>query len=201
MILKVRRAFCSVAVAERKKVLIVGSNGTLGSKLVQHWCNAHELFLVDKDPATTAINTQLLHSDLAHTHITMDLLRDSKSITKRLVSQSDVVVHLAARNPFPDANWQESVDSVDMVNHVLLSTVHPDNLRNDKKTRIIFASSNHVMGGYRKEGATASSATQNGHSETALFDPDSVPMNPGTKIKLQNGYEMVCIDPIYGLNP
>ena len=192
MLSKFVRRFSTVSVPDRKKILIVGSNGTLGTKLVQHWCNVHELFLVDKDPAVAAINQNLMQSDLMHNHITLNILNDSKSTLRKLITQSDVVVHLAARNPFPDADWQDSMDTLDMVNHVLLSTVHSDNLRNGKKTRIIFASSNHVMGGYRKEGSTVSKAIENGYSETALFDPNKVPINPGTKIKLQNGYEMVC---------
>ena len=114
----------------------------------------------------------------------------AKSTLSKLVSQSDIIIHFAANNPFPDATWQESIDTLDMLNNVLLSCTNPLNLENNKKTRIIFASSNHVMGGYRSQGGTLSRAKDNGYTSTASLDPDTVPLNPGTKIELKNGYKM-----------
>ena len=178
---------------ERKKIMIVGANGNLGAKLMQHWMNTHELFLVDKDPATKSVNKCLATSELSHHHIRIDLLKDcndcSKSTLSKLVSQTDVIVHFAANNPFPDATWQESMDTVDMINNVLLSCTNQENLKNNKKTRIIFASSNHVMGGYRKQGGTLSTTIENGYESTAVLEPEHT-VNPATKIELKNGYKM-----------
>eukprot|EP01083_Nonionella_stella_P291047 990423_1 len=140
----------------KKKILIIGANGNLGSKLTKHWMNTHELFLVDKNSSTSRINKYFLDAELMHHHFTIDLLKDcndiSTSTLSKLICKSDIIIHFAANNPFPEANWSESLDTIDMINNTLLSCINSENLKNEKKTRIIFASSNHCMGGYRKEG-------------------------------------------------
>ena len=58
----------------------------------------------------------------------------------------DVVVHLAAQNPYPEATWEDSSKSMDITTNVITAA------REGGARRLIFASSNHVMGGYREEG-------------------------------------------------
>eukprot|EP01083_Nonionella_stella_P033198 90876_1 len=190
-----RLSFCTSSRNDegKKRILIIGSNGTIGSKLAQYWMNQnkHELFLLDKDPATPVINQGLLNSELSHHHIQLNLLSDTCASTlSKLITQSDVVIPLAANNPFLDATWDEVVDSLDMINNIFVTCTNAQNLSNNKKTRIVYSSSNHALGGYLQEGDTLSKARERGYHDTASLDPKRVSLNPGTKFTLKNGYSM-----------
>lgn len=205
----------------RKRILITGANGNLGAKLLQFWRNTHELILVDCAKPSDLVNYCLMTSKLSHSYVQIDLLhpRDIESLTN-MIRNADYVVHLAAQNPFPDANWDDCVASIDMTNRVLLAAydVHKQGIdyafekalgllkkeasssssRSSSRSstqnqpcnlkRIIYASSNHIMGGYRSEGSTESEAIENGFSETALLEPSKVAMFPGTSFMLDDGF-------------
>ncbi len=59
------------------------------------------------------------------------------------MAQADAVVHLAAENPYPGATWAEAARSFDMTANVMEAAA-ASGVR-----RFVFASSNHVMGGYK----------------------------------------------------
>ena len=59
----------------------------------------------------------------------------------------DTVVHLAAVNPYLDCNWQESMQSMRMTSNII-SACQQLGVR-----RFVFASSNHVLGNYFRQGA------------------------------------------------
>ena len=55
----------------------------------------------------------------------------------------DAVIHLAAQNPYPDASWEDASASFDMTAKLV------DACAEASLSRLVFASSNHVMGGYK----------------------------------------------------
>lgn len=56
----------------------------------------------------------------------------------------DMVLHFAAQNPFPEASWQDVAVSMDITNHITTAM-----LASEKPQRLVYISSNHVMGRYK----------------------------------------------------
>jgi len=112
------------------RILITGATGNLGTKLVRHWQDQHELRLVDIDARGDA-NVRV--ADLSRWDLAwVEWFREV-----------DKVVHLAG-NPVAFSPWQELIaPNVDALVNVFLAC------REANVERIIFASSNHVMGGYQ----------------------------------------------------
>lgn len=115
-------------------VLITGASGNIGRKLRAAWADAYDLVLVDKTPDPD--EPDLVVADLS-------ILDDTWLSHFHGV---DTVVHLAA-NPDSDATWEDlekpNLDAVSNVFHAAaLAGVE----------RLIFASSNHAMGGYQDLG-------------------------------------------------
>lgn len=119
---------------ERRTVLITGACGNIGRKLRAAWADRYDLVLIDvaadrEDPA-------VIVADLAEL--------DDRWITH--FHGVDTVVHLAA-NPDEFASWMElEQPNLDALNNVLLASVLAG------VDRVVFASSNHTMGGYRDLG-------------------------------------------------
>jgi len=118
-----------------KKVLITGAKGNLGDKIRQHLDTAqenYELVLIDRHEQG---DSAIIQADL--------------SIYDEAWAQHfagiDAVVHLAAE-PNPSASWNSLVK----LNLDLLMNVYEAAVAKGSK-RLIFASSNHTMGGYREE--------------------------------------------------
>lgn len=116
---------------ETRTVLITGACGNIGRKLRAAWTDVYDLVLIDRsadedDPDVIVADLETMDDDwITHFH------------------GVDAVVHLAA-NPDSDAPWDEligpNLDALaNVFNAAALAGVE----------RIIFASSNHVMGGYR----------------------------------------------------
>lgn len=115
---------------DRPTVLITGASGNIGRKLRDAWADRYSLVLLD------------LESDDASEVHEADLSRWDES-WPALFEGVDVVVHLAA-NPNDSATWDAvvgpNIDGTANVFHAAgLSGV----------SRVVFASSNHAMGGYR----------------------------------------------------
>lgn len=114
-----------------RTVLITGATGSIGSKLRRHFeAGGYELRLLclnlSRDPAVT----------------TADLSNWDDSWAERFAGV-DTVIHLAG-DPSPRATWQ----SVQRLNIDLLLNVL-DAARLHRVRRVVFASSNWVMAGYR----------------------------------------------------
>lgn len=116
---------------EPRVVLITGARGNIGRKLRDAWTDVYDLVLIDQDeddddPEVIGADLSVLDDDwFTHFH------------------GVDTVVHLAA-NPDADADWDDLVGpNVDAMANVC----HAAALAGVE--RVIFASSNHVMGGYR----------------------------------------------------
>lgn len=129
-----------------KTVLITGAAGNLGAKLRRHLEGRYELRLLDINPqGDTAI-------------VPADLGRWEPAWVEQFRG-ADAVVHLAA-DPTAHQTWPNLVGpNVDAVVNVFLAAA-AGGVR-----RVVFASSNHVMGGYQ-------------HDPTPLLTPD-LPPRPG----------------------
>jgi nucleoside-diphosphate-sugar epimerase len=111
--------------------LITGASGGLGRKLREAWAQRYELILLDSQS-----DDDVIAADLA--------VWDDDWVA--LFDEADVVVHLAA-NPDPHASWPDLVGpNLDALNHVFLATALAG------IDRLVFASSNHAMGGYAEHG-------------------------------------------------
>jgi nucleoside-diphosphate-sugar epimerase len=117
-------------------VVITGAGGNLGGKLSAHlqsapWCSS--ITGIDPKPLADNGKFRAIAADLRDPH-------DRGWIDP--VEAADAVVHFAAQNPMPDSSWPEAAQSVDMTFNLLQHVGHAP-------CRFVFASSNHVMGGYK----------------------------------------------------
>src|SRR5207247_6680654 len=113
-------------------VLITGAAGNLGGKLRQHLDGRYTLRLLDCDPRgdSTIAAVDLSRWDTAW----LDLFRGA-----------DAVVHLAA-DPTAHQTWEQVIaPNIDAVVNVFAASVRAG------VRRAVYASSNHVMGGYQHE--------------------------------------------------
>lgn len=117
---------------EMRAVLITGASGNIGRKLRAAWEGFYDLVLIDKEPDADP-DSDVIVADLAEF--------DEGWITH--FHGVDTVIHLAA-NPNDSAAWEDLVGPnmdtlANVLNAAALASVE----------RVIFASSNHAMGGYR----------------------------------------------------
>jgi hypothetical protein len=117
-----------------RTVLITGASGNIGRKLRAAWEDVYDLILIDQsaDPG----DDEVVVADLA----------DADDDWMECFHGVDTVIHLAA-NPDEFSPWEELYrPNIDAVANVFQAAVLAG------VERIIFASSNHVMGGYRELG-------------------------------------------------
>ncbi len=113
-----------------RTVLITGASGNLGRKLRDAWADRYDLILLDVDAAG---DPEIIEADLS--------VWDESWID--LFDDADTVVHLAA-NPSDTTDWPDLVaPNLDALFNVFLAAATAG------VDRLIFASSNHAMGGYR----------------------------------------------------
>ncbi|MDB5353119.1 MAG: dependent epimerase/dehydratase family protein [Planctomycetota bacterium] len=118
---------------EVRSVLITGANGNLGKKLRAAWGDAYDLLLLDIDAGD---DPEVLGVDLA----------EWDESWASLFEGVDTVIHLAA-NPSEHTSWESLVrPNMD----ALCNVFHAAALAGVE--RIIYASSNHAMSGYRELG-------------------------------------------------
>ncbi len=113
-----------------KTVLITGAAGNIGNKLRQHLQGRYNLRLLDIDPRG---DNEIKQADMSEWN---------ESWSKHF-QDVDTVVHMAA-NPTAHQSWASVVGSnIDAVVN-LLSAAAKGGVK-----RVIYASSNHAMGGYK----------------------------------------------------
>lgn len=118
--------------ADRPTVLITGASGTIGRKLREAWADRYELVLIDREADPD--DDETIVADLAEPGDWMGLF-----------AGTDAVVHLAG-NPDAAAPWDELVGpNLDAAANVLHAAVL------GAVERVVFASSNHAMGGYKDD--------------------------------------------------
>ncbi len=119
---------------EPRSVLITGANGNIGRKLREAWSDLYDLVLIDReaDPDDSEV-------------IAADLSVYDEEWAQYFVGV-DTVIHLAA-NPSEHATWEELyAPNMDALANVFNAAVVAG------VDRIVFASSNHAMGGYKGMG-------------------------------------------------
>lgn len=156
--------------APPSSVLITGGGGDLGRKLMAHllasgWCR--RIVAVDLRPPV-----DVAAADGRVAAIGCDLL-DRGAAWWSAMGEVEAAVHLAAQNPHTDATWADSAASFDMTQNVV-DAAAAHGLR-----RLVFASSNHVMGGY-KDAPLA-------RPEPGFLTTD-LPPAPGTKWDTGSGW-------------
>lgn len=111
------------------RILITGASGNLGTRLRRHWEAKHRLVAVDVDPRSDAAIQQ---ADLSKWD----------NVWPRWFTGIDTVVHLAA-DPVAYRRWEDLVGpNIDALVNVFQAAAQGG------VKRIVYASSNHVMGGY-----------------------------------------------------
>lgn len=119
---------------EPRSIVITGANGNIGRKLREAWSDLYDLVLIDKeaDPDDQEV-------------IVADLSVYDEEWAQYFVGV-DTVIHLAA-NPSEHATWEELTGpNMDALANVFNAAVVAG------VDRIVFASSNHAMGGYKNMG-------------------------------------------------
>lgn len=125
-------------------IVITGAGGNIGRKLVEYLASdsrCKKIYAIDsnwnesgrfciEDQKIDKIDADLLYFDAEWAHI---------------VKNVDAVVHLAAQNPHTDATWADAAASVEITANLVSAASL------GKMDRFIFASTNHVMGGYKDE--------------------------------------------------
>lgn len=120
------------------RIAITGGAGNLGRKLAAAFLAdpaCERVLLLDRAIAD-------LPGDPRVRGVAADL-RVRDEAWRAAIAEADAVVHLAAENPYPGATWAEAARSFDMTANVLEAAA-VSGVR-----RFVFASSNHVMGGYK----------------------------------------------------
>ena len=119
---------------EPRTVLITGACGNIGRKLRAAWADVYDLVLIDRFAEDDDEDADVIVADLA--------VMDDDWITH--FHGVDTVVHLAA-DPDAAADWEDLIGpNLD----ALANVFHAAALAGVE--RVVFASSNHVMGEYRR---------------------------------------------------
>lgn len=133
------------------KVLITGVAGRIGTVLAERLGDRYELSGFDRRPSGLVPTTV---GDLS-----------DRSLLAGTLQGMTTVIHLAA-DPRPDASWEEVMaDNIEGTQTLYELAVQAD------IERVIFASSNHVVGGYEEDEPYASIVK----GDTEHLDPGSIP--------------------------
>ncbi len=127
-----------------QSIAITGGTGNLATKLFTHLAAKDptlQLLALDIRPASAVQRTALpsvqwVECDLADWHDRR--WRDA-------LAGVDAVIHFAAQNPYPEASWEEAGVSLEMTLHVANAALA------GSAQRVVFATSNHVMGRYKDD--------------------------------------------------
>jgi nucleoside-diphosphate-sugar epimerase len=140
-----------------RTIVITGGLGNLGSKLCRHLLTGSisnntpppKVILLEH-PAFIDASKPPPHPDA--TIVPCDLGSPDLHELERILTCNgdkfgvvDTVIHFSAVNPYPNANWGESAQSMDHTFNIFQMAVKCH------VRRVILASSNHVMGGYKDD--------------------------------------------------
>ena len=121
----------------QKTVVITGGCGNLGTKLARHLLNLGCQVILLEHPKYIFMErvpkgATVVPGDLEHLGAWTNALQGA-----------DTLIHFSAVNPYPNANWAESAGSMSHTFNVFLAAARAG------VRRVLLASSNHVMGGYK----------------------------------------------------
>jgi nucleoside-diphosphate-sugar epimerase len=132
-----------------RRVAITGALGNLGGKLIRYLVTRPDyehLAGLDLRAATAADYASILPTHGAKVRFYAGNLADWDDPGWHVALEGmDALVHFAAQNPFPEASWTDATVSYAMTLNVVRAA-EAAGVR-----RIVFASSNHVMGRYKDD--------------------------------------------------
>jgi NAD+ dependent glucose-6-phosphate dehydrogenase len=114
-----------------RRLLITGVNGLIGSILQKEWAALHTVFGLDRKGPFSG---RVCYADISDASQLADLFRQCSPI--------DAVIHLAA-DSHVDADWEQCLN----INMIGTRNVY-EAVRQVSVKRVVFASTNHVMGAY-----------------------------------------------------
>lgn len=114
----------------KKRIVITGGAGTIGQILAERWAGTYDLVLTDLEEAATD-EAEVDPADV-----------DSLAAQRDSMRGADAVVHLAG-NASPEATWDEVLEANIVGTRNVLEAA-----RQAGVPRVVFASTNHVMGMY-----------------------------------------------------
>jgi nucleoside-diphosphate-sugar epimerase len=138
-----------------RSVAVTGGLGNLGTKLLLHLAGASTCpLLIGLDvrpPSSEQLETLQAAAAQNRTGATpavelleCDLTDPRDNRWRDALDRVQAVVHFAARNPYPDASWDDAAVSIDITLNVALAAAESPSVE-----RFVFATSNHVMGRYK----------------------------------------------------
>lgn len=113
---------------KRPTVVLTGATGNIGSKLRACLADTYNLICVDMNDKG---DPEVIPADLSLDGVWMELFRGAEA-----------VIHLAA-NPDPVQSWESTQRNI-LIDYLVLEAA-----RRAGVSRLIYGSSNHVMGGYK----------------------------------------------------
>ncbi|GAA1397920.1 NAD(P)-dependent oxidoreductase [Luteococcus peritonei] len=119
----------------KRRILITGATGNIGQLLSERLQDDYEVLMQGRTPRTPRQEKELLKVDL----------NDFEAV-RGLMDGVDTVVHLAGAAS-PESTWEEVLEA----NIIGLRNVL-EAAQQGKVRRVVFASSNHAMGGYDRDG-------------------------------------------------
>lgn len=151
-----------------RSVMVTGAFGNLGRKLIHHlatqsWCE--QVVAVDRGGEAGPF---IRHGKKVR-YVVGDLRNQADRRWRDALIGVEGVVHFAAQRPYEDATWTDVAASIDMTVNLL------DAAAGAGTRRFVFATSNHVMGGYKD--APLADAIGPGALTTALAPA------PGTRVR------------------
>lgn len=120
-----------------KTVVITGGCGNLGTKLAKHLLSLGYRVVLLEHPKYVALE----RVPQGATVVPADL--EYLGLWENALKGADTLVHFSAVNPYPNANWAESAGSMSHTFNVFIAAARHG------VRRVLLASSNHVMGGYK----------------------------------------------------
>ena len=134
---------------EIDSVAITGAFGNLGWKLIQHLAENNIVQRIVGLDLRGPNDAQMTRIQQFATHTTIEWVECNLSdwhdqAWRSAIDTVDAVVHFAAQNPYPEASWNDSAVSIDINMNVAQAAAD-----SPKTTRMVFATSNHVMGRYK----------------------------------------------------
>ena len=169
-----------------KSVLVTGALGNLGWKATSQLA-ADERFdrvLACDLGIPNDDQTERLTSWPSVEFVPCDLSRWADLRWRSRILDMDAVLHFAAQNPFPEASWEDVAVSMDITNHISMAL-----LAATRSQRLVFVSSNHVMGRYKE--TLFGEANSAGQLRTDLEPGVGTIWDSGLKVIDSTGYATV----------
>lgn len=124
----------------KRRVVITGACGNLGAKLARHLAKLERYYTVGLEHSSFVSEARNFYDEF---HVAD--VAEAKGQWRAHLIGAHCVFHFSAVNPYPRATWADSAGSMAHSFNVML------NAERCGVRRVVIASSNHVMGGYKDD--------------------------------------------------